>query len=54
MSVAAMKRGLRGALAEGDDVVDPFGLSDEEYAACLAEITAAVNIVVATVLIDMA
>jgi protein-tyrosine phosphatase len=41
-------RGLGRASAKGDDVVDPFRLSDEVYAASFAEIAAAVKIIVAT------
>jgi protein-tyrosine phosphatase len=47
MPLAVAKRGLRLASPEADDVVDPFGLSDETYAASFSEITAALEVVVA-------
>jgi protein-tyrosine phosphatase len=54
MPLAAMERGVRQALVEGDDIVDPFGLSDEVYAVSFAEIAAAVNVIVARLLTDKA
>jgi protein-tyrosine phosphatase len=41
--LAIAKRGLRRRSSSDDDVVDPFRLSDEVYAASFAEITAAVR-----------
>jgi protein-tyrosine phosphatase len=45
--VVAM-RGLRSSSPEEDDVIDPFGLSDQTYAASFAEITAAMKVIVPT------
>jgi protein-tyrosine phosphatase len=44
--LAAAQRGHRQASAQADDVVDPFRLSDEIYAASLEEITSAVDVIV--------
>ena len=49
MPLAVARRGFRRT-SEGDDVVDPFRLSDEVYATSFMEITAAVRIIVAVVL----
>jgi hypothetical protein len=46
MPLAAAQRGHRQASAQADDVVDPFRLSDEIYAASLKEITSAVDVIV--------
>jgi protein-tyrosine phosphatase len=43
--LAAAQRGHRQASAQADDVVDPFRLSDDVYAASFAEITSAVNVI---------
>jgi protein-tyrosine phosphatase len=48
MPLAAAQRGHRQASAQADDVVDPFHLSDEIYAASLEEITSAVDVIVGT------
>ena len=45
---AAAKRGLRRTAPKADDVLDPYRLSDEVYAASYAEIMAAVNVIVTT------
>jgi protein-tyrosine phosphatase len=50
LPLAAAERGLQRVSSEEDDVVDPFRLRDEVYAASFAEITTAVNIIVATLL----
>jgi protein-tyrosine phosphatase len=50
LPLAAAERGLHRVSAEEDDVVDPFRLRDEVYASSFAEITTAVNIIVATLL----
>jgi protein-tyrosine phosphatase len=50
--LAVQGRGLRLTPPEDDDVVDPFGLSDDVFAASFAEITAAVNVIVAAVVLD--
>jgi protein-tyrosine phosphatase len=50
LPLAAAERGLQRVSTEEDDVVDPFRLSDEVYAASFAEITTATNIIVATLL----
>jgi low molecular weight protein-tyrosine phosphatase len=42
-------RGLERTYAEDDDVIDPYRLSEELYAASFAEIAAAVKIIVATI-----
>jgi low molecular weight protein-tyrosine phosphatase len=44
--LAAAQRGHRLASPQADDVVDPFRLSDDVYAASFAEITSAVNVIV--------
>jgi protein-tyrosine phosphatase len=49
MPLAVAKRGLRRISPEDDDVVDPFGLSEEVYATSFAEITASVKVIVASV-----
>jgi protein-tyrosine phosphatase len=46
MPLAAAQRGLRRASAQDDDVIDPFRLSDDIYAASFAEIASAVNVIV--------
>jgi protein-tyrosine phosphatase len=46
MPLVVAMRGLRSSLPENDDVIDPFGLSDQTYAASFAEIKAAVNVIV--------
>ena len=46
MPLAAAQRGLRPASAQDDDVIDPFRLSDDVYAASFAEITSAGNVIV--------
>jgi protein-tyrosine phosphatase len=46
MPLAAAQRGHRQASARADDVVDPFRLSDEIYAASLGEIISAVDVIV--------
>jgi protein-tyrosine phosphatase len=45
MPLAAAQRGLLRASAQ-DDVIDPFRLSDDIYAASFAQITSAVNVIV--------
>ena len=50
LPLAAAERGLQRVSREEDDVVDPFRLSDEVYAASFAEIAAAVNAIVATLI----
>jgi protein-tyrosine-phosphatase len=42
MPLVAATRGLRRTSPEDDDVIDPYRLSDEVYAASFAEIRAAV------------
>jgi protein-tyrosine phosphatase len=49
MPLAVAKRGLRRVSPEDDDVVDPFGLTDEVYAKSFAEITASVKVIVKSV-----
>jgi low molecular weight protein-tyrosine phosphatase len=44
--LAAAQRGHRQASPQADDVVDPFRLSEDVYAASFAEITSAVNVIV--------
>jgi hypothetical protein len=51
MSLAVAKRGLWRTSPEDDDVIDPFGLSDEVYATSFTEITAAVGVIVAVLLL---
>jgi protein-tyrosine phosphatase len=51
MPLVVAKRGLRRTLLEDDDVVDPFRLSDEVYATSFTEITAAVTIIIAVLLL---
>jgi protein-tyrosine phosphatase len=46
LPLTAAERGLQRVSAEEDEVVDPFRLSDEVYAASFAEITTAVNLIV--------
>jgi protein-tyrosine phosphatase len=43
--LAAARRVFRRVSAQDDDVVDPFRLSDDVYAASFAEITSAVNVI---------
>jgi protein-tyrosine phosphatase len=50
LPLAAAERGLHHAFPQEDDVVDPFGLGDDIYAASFAEISAAVK-VIATALV---
>jgi protein-tyrosine phosphatase len=52
LPLAAAERGLQRISAEEDDVADPFRLSDEVYAASFAEITTAVNVIAATLLLN--
>jgi protein-tyrosine phosphatase len=47
LPLAAAERGLQRVSTEEDDIVDPFRLSDEVYAASFAQITGAVNIITA-------
>jgi protein-tyrosine phosphatase len=47
--LAVANRGVRRTSPEEDDVVDPFRLSDEVYAASFKEINAAVKVIAATV-----
>jgi protein-tyrosine phosphatase len=46
MPLAAAQRSLQRSSAKDDDVIDPFRLSDEIYAASFDEITSAVNVIV--------
>jgi protein-tyrosine phosphatase len=46
MPLAAAQRGRRRASSEDDDVIDPFRLSDDIYAASFAEIASAVNVII--------
>jgi protein-tyrosine phosphatase len=48
MPVAVATRGLRRTPPEFDDVVDPFRLSDEVYAASFEEISSAANVIVSS------
>jgi len=52
--LAAAKRGFERSSIKDDDVVDPYHLSDDVYAASFAEITAAVKVIVATIVIGRA
>ena len=54
LPLAAAERGMQRVSPEDDNVIDPFHLSDEVYAAAFAEITAAVNVIVAMVSIGRA
>jgi protein-tyrosine phosphatase len=51
---AVAKRGIRISVPADDDIIDPFGLTDDIYATSFAEITTAVNLIVATLLIGAA
>jgi protein-tyrosine phosphatase len=46
MPLAAAQRSIRRASSQDDDVIDPFRLSDDIYAASFVEITSAVNVIV--------
>jgi protein-tyrosine phosphatase len=46
MPLAAARRVLRRTSAQDDDVIDPFRLSDEIYAASFDEIKSAVNVII--------
>jgi protein-tyrosine phosphatase len=49
MPLVLTTRGVWRTSAEDDDIVDPYRLSDQVYAASFAEITAAVNVIAATI-----
>jgi protein-tyrosine phosphatase len=50
MPLVVATRGLRRTSAEDDDVIDPYRLSDEVYAASFAEIAAAVKAIAGALL----
>ena len=54
MPLAVAERGLRRTSPKDDDVVDPFRLSDEVYAASFAEISAAVTVIITSLALPLA